>query len=203
VGAVGRGTFVRAPETLRAARNNEVADATVDLLVATSMSLEQAALLAPALKSLSGPAALYGSLDALGPFGPKGGREIVGHFLSRKDWIPVSADILFTGGGRQGIAASVAALCKPGDRIGVEPLTYPAIIRLAGQLGIQIVPIPIDNEGIDVTALARAHRVQPLAALYIQPSVHNPLGISMKSGRRKALARALRELRLMCIEDAV
>ena len=45
----------------------------------------------------------------------------------------------------RGIAASVAALCKPGDRIGVEPLTYPAIIRLAGQLGIQLVPIPIDK----------------------------------------------------------
>jgi DNA-binding transcriptional MocR family regulator len=204
VGAVGRGTFVRAPETLRAARNNEVADATVDLLVATSMSLEQAALLAPALKSLSGPALLYGSLDALGPFGLKGGGEIVRHFLSRKDWIPAAAaDILFTGGGRQGIAASVAALCKPGDRIGVEPLTYPAIIGPARQLGIQLVPIPIDNEGIDVAALATAHRTQPLAALYIQPSVHNPLGISMKVGRRKAIARALRELRLMCIEDAV
>ena len=120
VGAVGRGTFVCAPETLRAARNGEVPDPTVDLLVATSMSLEQAALLAPALKSFAGPATLYGSLDALGPFGPKGASETVARFLRHKRWAPEPADILFAGGGRQAIAAAVAAVCKRGDRIGVE-----------------------------------------------------------------------------------
>jgi DNA-binding transcriptional MocR family regulator len=202
VGAVGRGTFVAAPETLRAARNGEVTEASVDLLVAMSMSLEQAALLAPAFKSLSGPAALYGSLDALGPFGPKGAGETVAGFLEHKRWAPEAADILFAGGGRQAIASAVAALCKPGDRIGVEPLTYPAIVRLASHLGVQLVPIDIDDEGIDIAALAKAHRAKPLAALYIQPSVHNPLGISMKPARREALAQALRKLRLTCIEDA-
>ena len=87
-GAVGRGTFVRAPETLRAARNGEVTETAVDLLVAMSMSLEQAALLAPALKPLSGPAALYGALDAIGPFGPKGAGETVAGFLGHKRWTP-------------------------------------------------------------------------------------------------------------------
>ena len=202
IGAVGRGTFVRAPETLRAARNGEVSEATVDLLVATSMSLEQATLLAPALKSFSGPAALYGSLDALGPFGPSGAGETVVGFLQHKRWAPEPADILFAAGGRQAIASAVAALCKPGDRIGVEPLTYPAIMRSASQLGIQLVPIAVDDEGIDIAALAKIHRAEPLAALYIQPSVHNPLGISMKAARREALAHALQKLRLVCIEDA-
>jgi DNA-binding transcriptional MocR family regulator len=202
LGAVGRGTFVAAPETLRATRNGEGTEASVDLLVAMSMSLEQAALLAPAFRSLSGPAALYGSLDALGPFGPKGAGETVAGFLGHKRWTPEAADILFAGGGRQAIASAVAALCKPGDRIGVEPLTYPAIVRLASHLGIQLVPIDIDDEGIDIAALSRAHRAKPLAALYIQPSVHNPLGISMKTARREALAHALRKLRLTCIEDA-
>jgi DNA-binding transcriptional MocR family regulator len=201
-GAIGRGTFVRAPETLRAARNGEVTETAVDLLVAMSMSLEQAALLAPALKPLSGPAALYGSLDALGPFGPKGAGETVAGFLGHKRWTPEPSDILFAGGGRQAIASAVAALCKPGDRIGVEPLTYPAITRLASHLGVHLVPIEIDGEGIDIAALAKVHRAKPLAALYIQPSVHNPLGISMKPARREALAQALRKLGLVCIEDA-
>jgi len=202
VGAVGRGTFVRAPETLRAVRNGEVTEATVALLVAMSMSLEQAALLAPALKPFSGPAALYGSLDALGPFGPKGAGETVAGFLGHKRWAPEPADILFAGGGRQAIASAVAALCKPGDRVGVEPLTYPAITRLASHLGIHLVPIEIDEEGIDIAVLAKVHRAKPLAALYIQPSVHNPLGISMKPARREALAQALQKFGLTCIEDA-
>jgi len=91
-------TFVRAPETLRAARNGEVTETAVDLLVAMSMSLEQAALLAPALKPLSDRPALYGALDALGPFGPKGAGETVAGFLGHKRWTPEPSDILFAGG---------------------------------------------------------------------------------------------------------
>jgi DNA-binding transcriptional MocR family regulator len=65
------------------------------------------------------------------------------------------------------------------------------------------VPIAIDNEGIDIAALTKAHRAKPLAAIYIQPSVHNPLGISMTPSRRESLAEALQKLGLVCIEDGV
>jgi DNA-binding transcriptional MocR family regulator len=203
VGEVGRGTFVRAPETLRAAMASEAAGAPIDLQIAAALSLEQAALMAPALKAFTGPAALYGALGALGPFGPKGAGEIVSSFLHHPSWTPDPTGILFSGGGRQAIAAAVTALCKPGDRIGVEPLTYPAIMHTAAQRGLQLVPIAIDNEGIDIAALTKAHRAKPLAAIYIQPSVHNPLGISMTPSRRESLAEALQKLGLVCIEDGV
>jgi DNA-binding transcriptional MocR family regulator len=203
VGEVGRGTFVRAPDTLRASLMVEANDAPIDLQVAMALSLEQAALLAPALKAISGPAGLYGVLDTLGPFGPKGAGEIAAGFLKQKGWTPDASGILFPSGGRQAIASAVAALCKPGDRIGVEPLTFPSIIRTAQQLGIHLVPIPVDSEGIDIAALTKVHLAKPLTAIYIQPSVHNPLGITMSATRREDLAKALRKLELMCIEDAV
>jgi DNA-binding transcriptional MocR family regulator len=202
VGEVGRGTFVRAPETLRAAAS-EAAGAPIDLQFAVALSLEQAALMTPALKALSGPAALYAALDAPGPFGPKRAGEIVANFLRHKPWTPDPTGILLSGGGRQGIASAVVALCKPGDRIGVEPLTYPSIMHIAALRGLQLVPIAVDNEGIDIAALSKAHRAKPLAAIYIQPSVHNPLGISMTPSRREALAQALGKLGLVCIEDGV
>jgi DNA-binding transcriptional MocR family regulator len=142
-------------------------------------------------------------LGALGPFGPKGAGDIVSGFLRHPRWTPDPAGILFAGGGRQAIAAAVTALCKPGDRIGVEPLTYPSIMRTAALRGLQLVPIAIDSEGIDIAALTKAHRAKPLAAIYIQPSVHNPLGISMTPSRREALAQTLQKLGLVCVEDAV
>jgi DNA-binding transcriptional MocR family regulator len=203
VGEVGRGTFVRAPETLRASMASEAAGAPVDLQIAVSLSLEQAALMAPALKALAGPAALYGALDALGPFGPKGAGEIVADFLRHKRWRPDPTGILLSGGGRQAIGSAVTALCKPGDRIGVEPLTYPSIMHIAALRGLQLVPIAVDDEGINIAALTKLHRAKPLAAIYIQPSVHNPLGISMTPSRREALAQALEKLGIVCIEDAV
>jgi DNA-binding transcriptional MocR family regulator len=203
VGEVGRGTFVRAPETLGPAMLSEATGAPVDLQIAAALSLEQTALMAPALRTLAGPAALYAALGALGPFGPKGAGEIAADLLRHPHWTPDPTGILFSSGGRQAIAAAVTALCKPGDRIGVEPLTYPSIMRSAAQRGLQLVPIAVDNEGIDVAALAKAHRAKRLAAIYIQPSVHNPLGISMTPSRREALAATLAKLDLPCIEDAV
>ncbi len=203
VGEVGRGTFVRAPQTLRAAAASEAAGAPIDLQFAVALSLEQAALMAPALKALSGPAALYAALDALGPFGPKRAGEIAASFLRHKRWTPDPTAILLSGGGRQAIASAVTALCKPGDRIGVEPLTYPSIMHIAALRGLQLVPIAVDDEGIDIAALTKAHRAKPLAAIYIQPSVHNPLGISMTPSRREALGQALEKLGLVCIEDGV
>jgi DNA-binding transcriptional MocR family regulator len=201
IGEVGRGTFVRAPETLRASIPGEAADASIDMQIATSLSLEQVAMLAPAFKKLSGPAALYGAFDALGPLGPPGAGAIVAKFLRRKHWSPVSEGVLFTSGGRQAVASTVAGLCKPGDRIGVEPLTYPSIMRTAAQLGLHLVPIAMDGEGIDVTALTKTHRAQPLTAIYIQPSIHNPLGASMSLERRETVAKALKKLGIVCIED--
>jgi DNA-binding transcriptional MocR family regulator len=203
IGEVGRGTFVRVPETLRASMVSEAAGAPIDLQIAAALSLEQAALMAPALKAFSGPAALYGTLDALGPFGPKGAGEIVSNFLRHQRWTPDPTGILFCSGGRQAIASAVTALCKPGDRVGVEPLTYPSIMRTAALRGLHLVPIAIDNEGISIAALTKVHRAKPLAAIYIQPSVHNPLGISLTPARREALAQTLQKLGLVCIEDAV
>jgi DNA-binding transcriptional MocR family regulator len=201
IGEVGRGTFVRAPETLRASISGEAADASIDMQIATALSLEQAALLAPALKQLSGPAALYGAFDALGPLGPIGAGEIVARFLRRKRWSPDRDGVLFTSGGRQAVAAVVAGLCKPGDRIGVEPLTYPSVMRTAAQLGLHLMPLAMDSEGIDEAVLSKMHRAKPLTAIYIQPSIHNPLGASMSPERREAVAQALKKLGIACIED--
>jgi len=202
IGEVGRGTFVREPETLRAIRINEAADAPIDLQLAISSSLEQAAWMAPAVQSLAGPAALWDAMSPLGPFGPDGAGAAVARFLAHERWMPDPAGILFAGGGRQAIACALAAICKPGDRVGVEPLTYPSIIRIAARLGLQLVPIDIDDEGLDVDALARAHAAKPLAAVYVQPTLHNPLGVSMTPARRQALARVLDANGMYCIEDA-
>ncbi|KQY75003.1 MULTISPECIES: PLP-dependent aminotransferase family protein [unclassified Ensifer] len=202
VGEVGRGTFVGTPDRLQSARISEIADAPIDLQLATSGSLQQAALMAPAFKDMANPATLFDAMDALGPFGPKGAGEIVARYLAHDHWSPRPDGILLAGGGRQAIACAMAAVCKPGDRIGVEPLTYPSVIRMAARLGLQLVPLEIDGDGVDVAALIRVHRAKPLDAIYIQPTIHNPLGFSMSHARRTALAEALEESGLLCIEDA-
>jgi DNA-binding transcriptional MocR family regulator len=202
-GEIGRGTFVRAPEARHASRSTEAADAPIDLQIAISISADQAALMMPALLRRASTAELLSALGATGPFGPRGAGSIAAGFLQRPQWHPDPACILFPGSGRQAIASAVAAIATTGDRIGVEPLTYPSVIRSAEQLGVRLVPLETDDGGIDVAALMAEHRAAPLAGIYIQPSVHNPLGITMSAERRTQLARVLTDLKLICIEDAV
>jgi DNA-binding transcriptional MocR family regulator len=49
----------------------------------------------------------------------------------------------------------------------------------------------------------KAHREAHLTALYIQPTVQNPLGMTMPASRRTELLRVVEKLDLTIIEDAV
>ena len=97
----------------------------------------------------------------------------------------------------------MAALAQPGDRIGVEAMTYPIVKGLAHRLGIELVALPMDAEGVTPDAIERAHREKPMRALYLQPVLQSPLGQSMSAERRRAVASALHRHDLVCIEDSV
>ncbi|WP_460444084.1 aminotransferase-like domain-containing protein, partial [Amycolatopsis cihanbeyliensis] len=121
----------------------------------------------------------------------------------RPGWVPAPPDVLFAGNGRQAIAAALAALVPPGARLAVESLTYPVTRALATRLGCALVPVETDESGLVPEALARAHHAAPLRAVYLQPTLHNPLGCTMPPARRAALAEVLREHGIHAIEDRV
>jgi DNA-binding transcriptional MocR family regulator len=85
----------------------------------------------------------------------------------------------------------------------VETLTYPFIKGIAARLGIALVPLAMDEGGVRPDSVQKAHREAHLSAIYIQPSVQNPLGITMPSARRVDLLRVVEELNLPIIEDNV
>ena len=108
---------------------------------------------------------------------------------------------MFTANGRQCIAAALAAMVPPGGRCGVEALTYPFIKGIAARLGVTLVPLAMDEHGVRPDAVQKAHREVHLPALYIQPIIQNPLGITMPPGRRADLLRVVEKLGLTVIED--
>ncbi|RAG87026.1 PLP-dependent aminotransferase family protein [Streptacidiphilus pinicola] len=118
-------------------------------------------------------------------------------------WAPEPEALVFAGSGRQAISAVLAALVPPGQRLGVEELTYPVVKAIAQRLGIVLVPIAMDDDGLDPEALAAAHRSAPLRAVYLQPRVHNPLGTTMPAARREELVEVLWRLDLTAVEDAI
>jgi DNA-binding transcriptional MocR family regulator len=139
-------------------------------------------------------------MSPVGAAGTAAAREAVAALLARPGWTPHPGHVLFAGNGRQAIATALAALVPAGERAGVEELTYPIVKGIAARLGITLVPLAMDEQGLIPEAVRAAG---PLRALYVQPTLHNPLGVTMSAARRAELAELLRELDLHAVEDGI
>jgi DNA-binding transcriptional MocR family regulator len=200
VGEVGRGTFVRAGRGDPAPIPGEPAGDRVDLEMNFPVLPDQAERLAPVLQGLLRPDALAAALRPSAR--PDGGpaREAAAELLAVPGWAPDPDRLLFAGSGRQGIAAAVSALVPAGGRLAVEALTYPVVRGIAARLGIDLVPVACDDAGLRPDALAGCG---PVHAVYLQPSLHNPVGATMPAVRRAELAEQLDRLDLPVVEDRV
>ncbi|MBP31203.1 PLP-dependent aminotransferase family protein [Methylobacterium sp.] len=201
-GEVGRGTYVRSDPGQAGLLRPEPPAAALDLQRTHSRLPEQEAVLSETLAALARSGAEIG-FSQYGPAGTPRAQAVAAGFLAREGYAPDPADILFTGNGRQALAAALAALAAPGERIGCEPLTYPGVKGIAARLGITLIPLAMDAEGVCPEALLQAHRATPLSGVYLQPTLHNPLGATMGPTRRAALAEVLDRTGLIAIEDAV
>lgn len=196
-GEVGRGTFVRA----RAAEPALVdpGGAPVDLQLNFPVLPEQSALLSASLTTMLRPDVLADALQASGVTGTAPARAAAADLLARSGWRPSPEEILFTGNGKQSLAATIAALVPVGGRLGVEALTYPVVRTIAARLGITLVPLEMDDHGV----LPDALRTASVRAFYLQPTLHNPLGVTMPGSRRAEVVAVLEELDVPVIEDCV
>ena len=61
----------------------------------------------------------------------------------------------------------------------------------------------MDEYGARPDAIQKAHREAHLSALYLQPIIQNPLGVTMNATRRADIMRVAEKLDLTIIEDAV
>jgi DNA-binding transcriptional MocR family regulator len=202
VGEVGRGTFIAGQAPLPALRA-EPFDGRIDLEFNFPSLPEQAALIAKSLAGWQQPDTLGAALAPVTQRRLAEAARVSADFFASDRWRPRPEDFLFAGSGRQSIAAAVSALVPVGGRLAVEALTYPMIKGIATRLGVTLVPIAMDSEGIRPDALAKAHRTAALNAVYLQPIIQNPLGHTMGEARRDELLRVVRKLDLMIIEDLI
>lgn len=204
VGEVGRGTYVRSRSSTAAMALAEPTPLPVDLELNFPTVPGQSELLAGSIARLvSSKTQLELALRPARARGDAGLRDISADFLARAGWQPSPDHLLFAGNGKQAIAAAIAALVPSGERLGVEALTYPFVKAVAQRLGVRLVPLDMDEGGIVPEALRAAHRATPLRAIYLQPTLHNPLGVTMPAARRAELADFLKGEEMVAIEDAV
>src|SRR6516225_5087091 len=181
VGEVGRGTFVAGDARRGVTVPTEPHGARIDLEFNYPLLPTQAAMIAKSLQGLFQPDALEAALRAAASIGTPSSRATSAAYLARKGWAPNADQIVFTANGRQCIAAAFAAVVPTGGRCGVEALTYPFVKGIAARLGITLVPLAMDEGGVRPDSVQKAHRDAQLTAIYIQPVIQNPLGMTMTS----------------------
>jgi GntR family transcriptional regulator/MocR family aminotransferase len=90
--------------------------------------------------------------------------------------------VLIVSGSQAALRLAGTVLLARGDRVAVEEPGYP-FARAALSAGVaELVPVPVDQEGMSVASLRR--RGARVRAAYVTPSHQYPLGASMTAGRR-------------------
>jgi len=203
-GETGRGTFVREASLPRGLGVDQHAAAAgmTDLNFNYPSLPGQADLLRLALRQL----ASSGDLEALLHYQPHGGRphereSVARHLLSRG--LTVSSDeVAIVDGAQHGLATTVMALLQPGELIAVDALTYPGFKVLAEAHRLELAPISAAGQGPDLDALDALCKRRRVRAVYVMPTLHNPLGWVMGASRRRQLVAIARRHGLLIIEDA-
>lgn len=203
IGEAGRGTYVRDPGLPMALGVHQTAqDGLVDLIFNMPGETADADFLRAGLRQL----ATAGDLEAMLRYHPHGGRlherKIIAASL-RHSLGPIDPEhLLITSGGQHGLAITGFGLFKQGNAIAVDALTYPGFKSVAALQGIDLIPIHGKSGVMDPDHLDRQCRVQNLRAVYLMPTVHNPLGSVINAQTRAQLIDVARRHDLLIIEDA-
>jgi GntR family transcriptional regulator/MocR family aminotransferase len=105
-------------------------------------------------------------------------------------------DVVVTNGTQQALDIVTRLLLEPGDTIAIENPGYPPPRHLFRAFGANVVPVPVDAEGLVVDKLPRDAR-----AVYVTPSHQFPLGVAMSLPRRRALLAWAERHNAAIIED--
>lgn len=135
------------------------------------------------------------------PMGTWHQRQMGARWLTRFGLHPTADEVQITSGVQNGLAVALTSLFSAGDRIAVDSLTYPNFIALAGLLGLQLVPVEGDGEGMRPDLLEKLCRTLEVKGCYLMPAGSNPTNRVCSPQRKRDLAAVIRRYDLVAIED--
>jgi 2-aminoadipate transaminase len=144
---------------------------------------------------------------ASGPQGYRPLREFLVTKLKRDAGISCAADdILIVSGSLQALDLVNHTLLARGDTVIVEQDSYQGALNRLTRLGVNMVGIPLDGDGMRMDALAaaledlRRKNIQP-KYIYTIPTVQNPTGTIMPEARRLELLKLSQQYSVPIFED--
>lgn len=130
-------------------------------------------------------------------------REALARMLASTRGIPAQPDqIIVTRGSQMALFLAAQALLNPGDSVVVEALGHRGAWEAFAQAGARCLPIPVDEQGLRVEALAELLRSEPTRAVFVTPDRHYPTLVPLAQERRVRLMELAREHRFAVLESA-
>src|SRR6476619_1009615 len=156
----------------------------------------------PGLVSECARAALERDGTTILSYGVGGGYGPLRELLAERHGVDPGR-VFATTGGLQGFVFYAAAqlLRRPG-RVLVEAPTYDRPLKLLRWQGVNVVGIPMDDEGLEPDALeAELARGGDISFLYTIPTFQNPSGRTLGEERRRRIVELSAEYDLHVLED--
>ncbi|ASV99719.1 GntR family transcriptional regulator [Paraburkholderia aromaticivorans] len=209
VARVGDGTFVRKLGLERARDRGfknfvDEPQRCIDMSRSMPVSGQETVMLARSLEALAADAETLRELMLYTPeLGSARHRRAGARWLSHGDFAAEPEQIVCVNGAQHGLLCTLLALLRAGDIVATERLTYPGLISAARLVGIKLLGIEMDGEGLVPLALLEACRTHRISALYCTPSIQNPTSAVLSVERRKVVAEVCRAHNVLIIEDDV
>lgn len=216
-GEVGRGTFVRDPEehapgvrsstiptdwySLHSPQEVEDPDAPIAMQFSFPPGDAGTEELRRTLAVLSQDPNLGKLLQYQAPTGHEAHLEAAEKWLAKRSLSASPANIVISSGAHNGILAVLAALCRNGGRVATERLVYPGMRAIARILGLELVPVDLDGEGLRPDSLRAVLSAGGIDAIYTDPTLQNPTNVTMSEERRDEIAAIATEFGIPIVED--
>ncbi|WP_028593945.1 PLP-dependent aminotransferase family protein [Paenibacillus assamensis] len=111
------------------------------------------------------------------------------------------SNVLVVSGALQAFQLISAGLLERQSTILLEKPSYLYSIHAFQSAGIRLAGVPMDAEGLQISALARLKQLHQAVLLYTNPTYHNPTGIVMSEARRTRLLQVCGQMGLPILED--
>lgn len=136
-------------------------------------------------------------------------RVALAHFLTDAYQIPIDPELLFsTNGNSQALDLVCTVFTRPGHVVIAEEPTYFLASGIFADHGLEVVGVPLDDEGVQIDliemALADLDRAgRPARLIYTIPAFQNPTGITLSAKRRLALSAIAARYQTLVVADEV
>jgi len=199
---VGRGTFVS--ETTARTADNIPPRIKVDLAMNIPPQPVEASLdvhIAQGFEAIRDATGFSAYLNYQRPGGSDEERELAARWLRRRVPGACAERLLIYPGNQAILFNALLSVAGRGDVVLTEALTFPGMKAAAEKLGVRLVGVEMDAEGIRPDALKRACKRHKPKAVYLIPTLHNPTTATMSPKRRAAVADIIRVSKTILIED--